>query len=612
MDIDVICIQERIDRWFLTESLRRNPEDYRKALLAAYVVLGTCTATALYGAPLLLLGDYSTVVIPMSTAILIAAGLLALRLTGSLALCRNLILALGFSSIIGVAAVTGGIRSPALYWLAAFPLLAIAIGDRKSGLVWLSGSIIGSGGFASLSALGVPVPVRTEIAATEALSVVPLIGFTTAITGIALMLETSRMRIFADLRARNRELSAAREIAEDANHAKSLLLANVSHELRTPLTAILGFSDLLAQTSSEAARKNHLETISQNGLHLLRLIDDLLDVSSIEMNQLSIEKAPHSLRVLVDEAVSSIRAHAEVKGLSVELDYATGIPDRVETDENRFRQILMNLLTNAVRFTDSGLIQIKVSGPAPDEDESTYRLVVSDSGIGMTEDQVRNAFTPFYQGDASDTRSVAGTGLGLTISRRLAGLLGGDIQIQSRRNQGTTATWTFPADLLATSVEREETPFRPSISGEPLAFSEIQIAGRILIADDNPTTRLLVRKWLERAGSEVEEACNGAEAYRIARESSTHGRPFEAILMDLQMPGLDGVEVTRRLRMESYSQPIVALTARAMSSDRDICERVGFDGFETKPIDRFSLLSKIASLTGTPSTKALPAQNPVG
>ncbi len=607
----MICIQERIDRWFLTESLRRNPEDYRKALLAAYVVLGTCTATALYGAPLLLLGDYSTVLVPMSTAILIAIGLLALRLTGSLALCRNLILALGFSSVIGVTAVTGGIVSPALYWLAAFPLLAIAIGDRKSGLVWLSGCIIGTGGFALLSALDVSVPVWTEIAATEALSVVPLIGFTMAITGIALMLETSRMRIFADLRARNLELSAAREIAEDANHAKSLLLANVSHELRTPLTAILGFSDLLAQTSSEAARKNHLETISQNSLHLLRLIDDLLDVSRIEMNQLSIEKAPHSLRVLVDEAVSSIRAHAEAKGLSVELDYATGIPDRLETDETRFRQILMNLLTNAVRFTDSGLIQIKVSGPAPDEDESTYRIVVSDSGIGMTEDQVLNAFTPFYQGDASNTRSVGGTGLGLTISRRLAGLLGGEVQIESRPNQGTRAIWTFPADLLATSVEREETPVRPSVSGEPLAFSEIQIAGRILIADDNPTTRLLVRKWLERAGSEVEEACNGAEAYRIARESSTHGRPFEAILMDLQMPGLDGVEVTRRLRMESYSQPIVALTARAMSSDRDICERVGFDGFETKPIDRFSLLSKLASLTGTPSTKALPVQNSV-
>lgn len=608
----MICIQERIDRWFLTESLRRNPEDYRKALVAAYVVLGTCAATALYGALLLLLGDYSTFLLPMSTAILIAVGPLALRLTGSLALCRNLILALGFSSIIGVAAVTGGIRSPALYWLAAFPLLAITIGDRKSGLVWLSGSIIGSAGFASLSALGLSVPVWTEIAATEALSVVPLIGFTTAVTGIALMIETSRMRIFADLRARNRELSAAREIAEDANHAKSLLLANVSHELRTPLTAILGFSDLLAETSNEAARKNHLETISQNGLHLLRIIDDLLDVSKIEMNQLSIEKAPHSLRVLVDEAVSSIRARAEVKGLSVELDYATGIPDRVETDETRFRQILMNLLTNAVRFTDAGLIQIKVSGPAPDDDESTYRIVISDSGIGMSEEQVLNAFTPFYQGDASNTRSVGGTGLGLTISRRLAGLLGGDIQIQSRPNQGTTATWTFPADLLATTVEqREESSLWPSVSGEPLAFSEIQIAGRILIADDNPTTRLLVRKWLERAGSEVEEACNGAEAYRIARESSTHGRPFEAILMDLQMPGLDGVEVTRRLRMESYSQPIVALTARTMSSDREICERVGFDEFETKPIDRSSLLSKIAALTGTPSTKALPAPDSI-
>ena len=404
----------------------------------------------------------------------------------------------------------------------------------------------------------------------------------------------------AALESTNMALEEFCEAAEAATRAKSQFLANMSHEIRTPMTAILGFAEnLLAPGISESDRVDAAETIRRNGNHLLQLINDILDLSKIEAGKLMVEHIPCSPAAIVADVQSLMHDRAERKNVTFEVSLHAHVPNRIQSDPTRLRQILINLVGNAIKFTPSGVVRLAAGMTVDDGPEPMLSFEVIDTGIGMTEEQVASLFSPFSQADASTTRRFGGTGLGLAISRRLAEKLGGRITVQSRLGQGSAFRVLVPTglakDLEPISgpdvVAREKSNETVEMTSDVLASL---VGRRVLVAEDAPDNQRLIRVVLEKAGVEVVTAENGRIARDMAMASLASGRPFDLVLMDVQMPQLDGHQATRQLRARGYTRPIVALTAHAMDSECKQCLDAGCDGFATKPITRAKLLTIVA------------------
>lgn len=395
------------------------------------------------------------------------------------------------------------------------------------------------------------------------------------------------LRTVRRLDAARAEIDRARVLAEKANQAKSEFLSNMSHEMRTPLSAILGFADLLHghELSGEAAAEG-LSSIRRSAEHLMALINDLLDLAKIEAGELTLNSSAFSPWDALRDGAALIRSKAEAKGLSLLLQKGEGVPDLVKGDATRVRQTLAHVLSNAVKFTERGAVHARIDGAAG-------RLVftVEDSGIGMSSDELSRLFKPFRQADGSPSRRFGGAGLGLSLTKRLVEAMGGTIEAESQPQRGTTLTITLP--LPAASA-----PVGLTSPSAPARLDNL----RILLAEDGEDNQRLIRHVLERAGASVHIAENGAEAVDAALGASQSPQPFDLILMDIQMPLVDGCAATRRLRAEGYTGPIVALTAHAMAGDRERCLRCGCDDYTTKPIDRKDLLARCAKWAGVKST----------
>ncbi len=453
----------------------------------------------------------------------------------------------------------------------------------------------------------------------------------------AMELNSTLMNNLAEQIHLGQELSAAKLEAEEANRAKSTFLANMSHEIRTPMTAILGFAEnLLDAGLTEAERVDAVYTIQRNSTHLLQIINDILDVSKIEAGKLEVERIPCSPREILDDVVSLMRVRAQEAGLTLDLEFVGLIPHRIITDPTRFRQILLNLVGNAIKFTETGGVRIVVSlaheqqwfnkttathalydddvsgrdetgSHALNQTDSTetgpwLRFDVIDTGIGLSDEQLAQLFKPFSQGDASTTRKFGGTGLGLIISRKLSSLLGGDIVITSTPGSGTTVTGAVVTGPLET-----DTPMYDSATGRTIPKlteekgaeglqrkADLRTEGKVLLVEDNPDSARLIAFVLRRAGLTVQTAENGLEGKNLTLEAWREGHPFDVILMDMQMPIKDGYTATAELRGAGYEGPVIALTAHAMSTDREKCEAVGCDDYAVKPVDRTKLLTQIS------------------
>ncbi|MFN0138148.1 MAG: PAS domain S-box protein [Phycisphaerae bacterium] len=385
--------------------------------------------------------------------------------------------------------------------------------------------------------------------------------------------------------------------AEVANQAKSDFLANMSHEIRTPLTAIRGFAELLSESSSNAQIRNDaVQTIRRNVDHLLAILNDILDLSKVESGRMSVDPTTCDPIELLDDLTRLMEIPAQSKGITFEVALRTPIPATIETDALRVRQIAMNLIGNAVKFTHEGGVRLDVGMESTGE-QSRLTFDVRDSGMGMTREQADRLFEPFTQADNSMSRRFGGTGLGLTLSRRLARLLGGDVEIvESTPGKGTLVRATIAiGDVSQTPLVHELARKRTSPSSSETSGTHFVSEGlRVLLAEDGPDNQRLLRTILQKAGATIEIVDDGRQAVDAALAADEQGRPFDVVLMDMQMPVLDGYSATRELRDRNYGRPIIALTAHAMADDRKKCLDAGCDDFLTKPIDR-RLLIRICS-----------------
>ncbi len=493
-----------------------------------------------------------------------------------------------------------------LYYLSVNPSEAAALGIKAENIAGKSASDIGIN--RDLLAVWVVnvkeaqsrgLPVRFEYAEKEGTSDERWFGMTVCPMTESQAAAPHFSYVIEDITDRRRvqlELQAARLAAEHASKVKSEFLANMSHEIRTPMTAIVGFADMLMEEGqSQQERADCISTIQRNGSHLLRIINDILDISKIEAGMMQVETMQVPLLEILAEVESLMRPRAAKKQLDFRIELATPVPELIRSDPTRLRQIMVNLLSNAIKFTEKGSVRVSVEIPQnviPPE----ARFHVIDTGPGIPQDRIGNLFEPFTQVDASVSRTHGGTGLGLTIARRLAEMLGGTISVHSTPGQGCIFTLTIKIGCID-GVRLVHTPLVPSVRPSYQYSDQLaavrKISARVLLAEDSPDNQRLIRHHLVRVGAEVELAENGILARNKAIEAYRQGNAFDVILMDMQMPELDGYAATRQLRSRGYRGPIIALTASAMQGDRERCIEAGCDDFASKPIDLPHLLDLV-------------------
>jgi len=391
------------------------------------------------------------------------------------------------------------------------------------------------------------------------------------------------------------ELVRAKEAAEAASEAKSRFLANISHEIRTPLNAILGFTDFISlhdHQLREADRLDYLKSIKTSGEGLLGLINDILDLSKIEAGQMEYEQLSFHPDSVIADAIAILRPKARERKLILESYWIGAVPHLIQSDPVRLRQVLVNLIGNAIKFTERGSISVVAR---LDDQTRQLRISVIDTGIGISAKTQESLFEPFIQGDSSVTRRFGGTGLGLSICRSIVQGLGGEIQVDSEPDRGSTFSFAIdagPVGQIATSLTESMNVLADASNRTP---SVSLAAQRILVADDGETNRKLIELVLTQAGAEVILVEDGMAAVSAARAFE-----FDLIVLDMQMPVMDGYSAATHLRAEGFQKPIVAFTADAMRGDEDRCRKAGCSDYLTKPIRQEFLLARIASLlTGT-------------
>ncbi len=390
-------------------------------------------------------------------------------------------------------------------------------------------------------------------------------------------------------RQAQRDLRVARDAAEAASRAKSDFLANMSHEVRTPMNGIIGMTGLALATHDTGEMREYMQVVKRSAESLLEIINDILDFSKIEAGKLALEVVDFDLRQTVREALLVLMPRAQEKGLALRVDVGAEVPSSVKGDPTRLRQVLLNLVSNAIKFTERGEVRVQLACAGNGSQQTTVTFRVHDTGIGIAADKLRSVFAAFTQADTSTTRKFGGTGLGLTISQRLVRLMGGELKVESSLGKGSVFHFALPYEMGGAPAE-------PRLALADAATERETTAMRVLLVEDHPVNQMLAIRLLEKWGHTVVLAQNGQEAL----DCVASGEVFDLVLMDMQMPVMGGIEATQRIRqLESArgggAKPIVivAMTANAMQGDRELCLNAGMNDYLSKPIQQQDLAAKL-------------------
>jgi signal transduction histidine kinase/ActR/RegA family two-component response regulator len=394
------------------------------------------------------------------------------------------------------------------------------------------------------------------------------------------------------------QLREARRKAEEANRAKSEFLANMSHEIRTPMTVVLGAVEQLQDTVLSPEQGPLLDMAKNSALALMELLGDILDFSMIEANKVVLDHHPFCLREWAESSIAILLSEARRRGLDLPLEVAQEVPEVVVADSHRLRQVLVNLVGNALKFTEQGKVKVRIELTADDLNRRMVGFAVSDTGIGISKDNMEHIFSSFSQADASTTRKYGGTGLGLAICKQLVERMGGEIRVTSEPGKGSTFSFTVPL-VVADEQAEQKTP-EPTGPPEPPACGTLDWTPQVLVVEDDKDIRNLVVLLLKSRGWQASVATGGKEAlHRL--ESDT----FDLVLMDWQMPDMDGREVTRAIREKEKGSakhlPIIALTGHARKDDRERCLEAGMDDYLTKPFSTVQLFAAMERLLQKPA-----------
>lgn len=424
---------------------------------------------------------------------------------------------------------------------------------------------------------------------------------------------TGQQQAEADIHRLNMQLIQTAEEAEAANRAKSIFLAAMSHEIRTPMNGVLGMVELLGLSNLDGEQRTILEVVRNSSTSLLRIIDDILDFSKIEAGKLDIRPEPASIARVLEDVFNLYSGHASSKNLLLTYSVDTAISPALRFDALRLRQILRNFVSNAIKFTDKGNVAIRAELVERHASTERVRIMVMDTGIGISAENQQRLFQPFMQAESSTTRRFGGTGLGLAISRRLAELMGGTVTMRSEPGQGTTMILNLsleiasPEELPQDAPRRQQESLRAAVDGRRAAPDTAQAEADgtlVLLVDDHRTNRALLVRQLNILGYATETAEDGMDALEKWRS----GR-FALLLTDCNMPRMDGYELARRIREAESAQglhriPIIACTANALGSDADLCFAAGMDDYLAKPVDLTQLLAKLDQWLPLPQTAA--------
>jgi signal transduction histidine kinase/ActR/RegA family two-component response regulator len=518
---------------------------------------------------------------------------IAYRITGRTRLAGNLLLAYGFAALGTVTYYAGGAVSPPSFWNVLVPMTAIALVGRRWAAFWAAMVLLEAVAIVWLEQHG----VRIENRILEPWR--PLYWFgsisllSTLIMFAGLVYERTKDVALYTLESANGELERARDDAERASAAKSDFLAVLTHEIRTPMTAILGFADVLRDEWAErgfAPRQlDALATIQRSGRELLETINDLLDLSKIEAGKLELERIAFAPAELIAGVLEPLRSRARTLGLELSFETVPPLPGVVHNDPARLRQIAMHLIENALAFTARGGVYVTLGMASEEESTPQLDLRVRDTGFGIPPERVASLFQPGMRRPSPRPGSSERIGLGLAMCKRLTELLGGRIEVESELGHGSTFRVLVP-------IGGAEAVARPSQSRETPAASRRTLRAHVLVVDDGPDNLRLISHVLGRAGADVVTAPEGRAALACVEEADRSGRPFDVVLMDMQMPEMDGYAATAELRRRGFTRPILALTAHAVPGTRESCLAAGCDDFATKPVDRHELIDRIGRL----------------